>query len=170
MLPSNAAGGCPVQQIRLDYRPKEGNIRRGDDVTDRNDNHWLPPDPRSGTKWPASLSPHDLFKTFVYDKISRRKLSAPFSAFFLSVFYLGENVIEIWMSPLGSKWNIPALYFCWPYLSRSRLRWITAARWNSCTFIRFTHFTIGQPELEKVNYSLDGLRSESLFLMSADLQ
>lgn len=114
--------------------------------------------------------PHDLFKTFVYDKISRRKLSAPFSAFFLSVFYLGENVIEIWMSPLGSKWNIPALYFCWPYLSRSRLRWIKAARWNSCTFIRFTHFRIGQHELEKVNYSLDGLRSESLFLMSADLQ
>lgn len=38
---------------------------------------------------------NDLFKPFVYDKISRRKLSTPFSAFFPSVFYLGENVIEI---------------------------------------------------------------------------
>lgn len=33
-------------------------------------------------------------------KITRRELSAPFSAP-LSVFYLGENVIEIWMSPLA---------------------------------------------------------------------
>lgn len=33
-------------------------------------------------------------------KITRRELSAPFSDP-LSVFYLGENVIEIWMSPLA---------------------------------------------------------------------
>lgn len=33
-------------------------------------------------------------------KITRRELSAPFSAHF-SVFYLRKNVIEIWMSPLA---------------------------------------------------------------------
>lgn len=33
-------------------------------------------------------------------KINHRELSDPFSAP-LSVFYLGENVTEIWMSPLA---------------------------------------------------------------------
>lgn len=39
----------------------------------------------------------------------------------------------------------------------------------TCTFIRFTHFRFSQMKLENINYSLDRLGSDSVFIMSGYL-
>lgn len=94
-----------------------------------------------GVGWndpPVSPLPRNLFiKPFVYDKISRRKLSAPFPTFFFPcVFYLGENVIEKWMSPLALNEILLCLW--WPYLSCLRLWWINVACWHALSLDSLT--------------------------------
>lgn len=121
-----------------------------------------------GVGWndpPVSPLPRNLFiKPFVYDKISCRKLSAPFLPFFFPLRVLFRWKCHWKMDEsISTKWNIAL-----PLMTLPVMFTITVDQCSmlTCTFIRFPHFRFRQMKLEMVNYSWNELGSDSLFIMS----
>lgn len=138
-----------VQSSRsgLDYRAKEGNVCRWDDVTDRTECQTLPAPPPRRDKITLSPLRYLFIKPFVIGKISHGKLSGPFSPLFPQLVLFRWKCHWKIDESIRVKWNIPTLHFWWPHLSQSWSRWIKATRWHALS-LDLTHFRLGQMKVK----------------------